>query len=325
MGDFDRKVYPYMPNSYDSGTITTVQPLIPYGEVTFNASDRNPYGMLICDGEIWDKNAYPDLYYALGTNYNAVTTPTWTNTSLGANDFKIPNLIAAFPFGGALGAASGANTINTTTNLGGASTVALTPANIASHAHSYTAPSTTNFGPSLAGQTGGNGTYGANTGAAIVNSAGTQVTASGSNGSPFSIIPPYISLTPLIRADYSAQANYVVGFVNVTSVNNRFWCRLTSQSGVNYTGIVTIAQGAYSPARFITALNNAISAFCAASPLGQTTILMGYSYSGTGRYVFKIYCGTFNVAIEPDFTTQFGTTSTIPQANLDLCADLLGF
>ena len=323
MADYDRKVYPYMPNSYPTYEGNSSLAIIPYGEVTFNASDRNPVGMLICDGEIYDKGAYPDLYYALGTNFNAVSSPAWTNTSVGANDFKVPNLIAAFPQGGFLGTASGTNTINTTTNSGGAASVALTAANIASHKHTVpfrNAGVSYNGGSSYApaenqGSTLSDGT--------IYNNSGTSVTTAGANGAPFSIIPPYMALTPLVRADYSAQSTYQIGYVNVTLANNRFWCRLTWAPSGLYTGIVTIVPGAYTPAQFITAINNAISAFVLASPLVLTTILMGYSYSGTGRYVFKIRSGNSLTAIEFDFTTQFGTT--IPQANLDLCADLMGY
>jgi microcystin-dependent protein len=119
-----------------------------------------------------------------GTGVNDGSTVQLTNPTT----FNLPNTVGV--------TIRGSGTSWTIASTGGADTYALTPANIASHAHSAT---TQGSGFATTGGGYGNSANSGNTASAILNSSGSVVTASGANGSSFSIQNPYLVLNYCIK------------------------------------------------------------------------------------------------------------------------------
>jgi len=147
-------------------------------------------GWLICNGASVARTTYSNLFTAIGTAYGSVD----------ANSFNIPNFtgrtargVGTAPF--TLGASGGNDLVTLTSNQLPAHTHPITDV---SHNHSYERTNTTNFGPSLVGQSGGTNNSFVNT-----NNVFTGITTTDANvtsNSPISIANPF------------TVANYIIKF-----------------------------------------------------------------------------------------------------------------
>jgi microcystin-dependent protein len=123
---------------------------------------------LICDGEWYEKDAYPELWEVI---------PADQRDEYG---FVVPNLQQRFIRGGGQGI--------TEWSMGGAPSVTLSESQLPSHAHWYTppSPSVVTIGP------------GAPTPVATIGIPTT--TTSAGSGQSVPIIPPYLGLYYIIKA-----------------------------------------------------------------------------------------------------------------------------
>ena len=328
--------YPYMLGVYDNSSSSNTTLIVnadPIASIKMSASVRNPYGYLIATGEIFDKACYPDLQLAIQNNYIYSDGPSGT---IGANDFKIPNLVYGsnrFPMASDLQIVS-SNLISNLTAAslyGGASNITLSSSNLPPHIHQI------GIGNNVFAYNNGSGNSaaavnGANaptkTNADIYNASGTLVVASNATPSAVNIINPYTTVYSLIHATSVIPSTYQTGCVNIDSTNNRFWTRLTINTIVTYTVAVQLASGSFTPVQFLENLRKSVSVPLLAA-LGQQYVLGGYTLNSQGKYVYKMYCGQTgasqanSVQLTFNFTQNYNVS--IPQAVLDKTADTLGY
>lgn len=117
-----------------------------------------PTGFLLCDGSVVSQATYPDLYAAIGANYNT--------GGEGAGNFRLPDWRDRFPRGRA--------TYNTAVASGGSATETLTLSQIPSHDHGVG----TLAAASESAHTHGVGTYAAAAEASHTHGVGSIATAS---------------------------------------------------------------------------------------------------------------------------------------------------
>jgi len=122
---------------------------------------------LVCDGSIYQRVDYPDLYAVIHANY-----------IIDADTFAVPDLMDRFALGDV---APG--------NEAGQSEVTLTVSELPNHSHLEQDP--------------GSVIVQAGTGAVALSDPGLPgSTGTAGSGNPFSIMPPYHSLIPVIIASY---------------------------------------------------------------------------------------------------------------------------
>jgi microcystin-dependent protein len=170
------------------------------GSFTLWAGTDIPDGYLLCDGSAISRVDYPILFGAIGT--------TW-GPGDGSSTFNLPNLVGKFILG-----ASGTHPVGST---GGSATSTLTTPNLPAHnhpvvdpghfhnitdpQHHHTAATTASLGTTgtdpvsaVAGNTGDSAT------GISINSATTGVTTGNTGaGTPFSILPPFAAMLPIIK------------------------------------------------------------------------------------------------------------------------------
>lgn len=146
------------------------------GEIAIFGFDFAPVDWLRCDGQAVPSASYPALYALIGTTYGGNST-----------NFNLPNLNGKVPIG-----YSATYPIGST---GGATTVALTAANLANHTHTLLVNSgsgnaTSPSGNYLAANVEGIQQY-SNTNNATMNSAAVQSTGT---GTAHSNMQPYVAM-----------------------------------------------------------------------------------------------------------------------------------
>lgn len=94
------------------------------GEIKATAAGAIPPGCLFCDGAIYEKDDYPDLYAAIAPAF-----------ILSSTQFFVPDLRGIFP--------SGALALSNVGETGGAASITLSTSQIPSHSHTIPATITT--------------------------------------------------------------------------------------------------------------------------------------------------------------------------------------
>jgi microcystin-dependent protein len=130
----------YEATKYDfSGANLTGIEGIPTATIVPWSSASVPTGFLECAGAAVSRSTYSALFAIVGTTYGAGD---------GSTTFNLPDLQDNIAIGKsgtkALASTGGANTVSSTGNVGGSTANAtLSTAQLASHSHSYTGPSST--------------------------------------------------------------------------------------------------------------------------------------------------------------------------------------
>ena len=117
---------------FDGGNLTGIEG-IPTATIVPWTSASIPTGFLECNGALVSRSTYSALFAIVGTTYGAGD---------GATTFKLPDLQDNVAMGKsgtkALASTGGANTVQSTGNVGGSTANAtLTEAQLASHSHSW--------------------------------------------------------------------------------------------------------------------------------------------------------------------------------------------
>ena len=322
--------------------------IVDYGTVITTASARNPYGSIFCDGTVVTKAAYPDLYLAIGQvyQYQSNVGTTYFNAS---TDFVVPNLMNAlsFPTYSTLIFPTGGSNFSQLISLtGGSNNVTLTSSNVPSHSHALTNNgSQYTGGGSVTAVQANFVTASGNTGAAIYNSAGTIVVASGATPTTVNVRNAYNNLASLIRATYVIPSSYQLGYVNFTNANNQFFmtCAVGSLPTPSFIAIPAIMPtGSFT---ILQTMNNLAAAFGNALVTKGYTGATGsvitnkYSYNNVGNWVCKMsvppvtapggsglsnFLGYVGITFAAN-TSNTTYTGTIPYSVLDATALTLGF
>lgn len=157
--------------------------LAPVGSMFQYAGPTAPTGYLLCDGSEVSKTTYAALYAVIGDAF--ANNPATGN-------FNLPNMVQRMPIGvfGGEGGALG--------DVGGASSVVLTSANLPEHTHSYTTPvrgTNTSNGDNLDTTAGE---------LSLLDTSGTgATTGAAGHASPTAVstMPPYMVLHFIIKYD----------------------------------------------------------------------------------------------------------------------------
>jgi len=185
----------YEATRYDfSGANLTGIEGIPTATIVPWSSSSVPTGFLECDGAAVSRSTYSALFAIVGTTYGAGD---------GASTFNVPNLADNVAVGKsnnkALASTGGANTVQSTGNVGGSTANAtLSEAQLASHAHSramgqFTAGNISGPGGSpLAYNTQNTG----NTGSGDGHSHNMSATFTGDSTS---VLQPYLAVIYIIK------------------------------------------------------------------------------------------------------------------------------
>jgi microcystin-dependent protein len=192
---------------YDNGTVWT--PVgVPTGAFLDTGAAAAPAGYLPRDGTTVSRTVYADLFAAIGTAFN-------TGGEV-ATDFRLPGSAGRFTLAASGGQPRG--------SVGGAGTVTLTTANLASHAHDYSHNHSASsdaqgvhshtynapYNPGTANVATGSFNYFTQRQATQTTDAGahghniyvdTLFAATGAAGSatPFAIMPPFVSAPGYIK------------------------------------------------------------------------------------------------------------------------------
>ena len=169
---------------------------IPTGTITTWSDSSIPTGFLECNGSNVSRSTYSSLFAIIGTTYGSGD---------GSSTFGLPDLQNNVPVGKsnnkALASTGGANTVQSTGNVGGSTANAtLSTAQLASHGHSMTGPNdiTSNTPVQIRGcQGGGSRTFNTNNaGSGQGHSHNMSATFS---GTATSVIQPYLTLLYIIK------------------------------------------------------------------------------------------------------------------------------
>lgn len=167
--------------------------MLPVGSVLPYAGSNAPSGWLLCDGSAVSRSTYSDLFNVVGTTFGAGD---------GSTTFNLPDLRGRFPLGLDNMGGNSANrvTASQADSLGGTSGAedhTLSASELAPHTHNVTFPGRNSTGGDPdASRFSGVTTIGNNFNL-------TKTSASAGSGSPHNNMPPYISLSFIVRATYS--------------------------------------------------------------------------------------------------------------------------
>ena len=187
----------YEATKYDfSGANLTGIEGIPTATIVPWSSASVPTGFLECNGQTVSRSTYSALFAIVGTTYGAGD---------GSSTFLVPNLSDNVAVGKsnnkALGSTAGANTVQSTGNVGGSTANAtLTEAQLASHDHNI--PITSPTAPFQTGNVGGGFP-------SVVGNKNTANAGSGSghshnmsanfSGDATSVVQPYLTVIYIIK------------------------------------------------------------------------------------------------------------------------------
>lgn len=150
----------------------------PPGIVSFTASATPPEGWLLCDGSYLAEAEYPELFEAIGWNFESNPPP---------GTFRLPDLRSRIPLGAGQGANLSEWFLGT---MAGAENTTLGTTNLPAHQHAITLGTN---------QSQANSNVWVNGYANSVSArAYSQVTQSTGDGTPFSRLPPVLVLNPII-------------------------------------------------------------------------------------------------------------------------------
>ena len=171
---------------------------IPTATIVPWSSSSVPTGFLECDGSAVSRSTYSALFAVVGTTYG---------TGDGSSTFNLPDLqdnvaVGKSP-GKALASTGGANTVQSTGNVGGSTANAtLSEAQLASHDHPFEARQRTNPNPNFLSSSG----------AGYHQLGGTATTANAGSGSSHShnmsanftgdstsVLQPYLTVIYIIK------------------------------------------------------------------------------------------------------------------------------
>lgn len=164
---------------------TQVEKLVPAGTIAMFGAEKDPEGWVRCDGRVLERNAYPELFAAIGTT-NGFTSPT---------NFKVPEIRGR----GVIG--TGDFAIGT---RGGQASVTLRVSQLPAHTHPIgeVGEATRRFQAKPSGQdigVGGNGyTYLTSTGNAENDRSPLATSVGG--GQAVDIRNPFIAFPYIIKA-----------------------------------------------------------------------------------------------------------------------------
>ena len=178
---------------YDGSNITGVEG-IPSATIIPWSNSSIPSGFLECNGAAVSRSTYSALFAIVGTTYG---------TGDGSSTFNVPDLQDNLPIGKsgtkALGSTGGANTVQSTGNVGGSTANAtLSSPQIASHSHPAAAPAGGNpsnaempysggfRNPGGTGSAGGGGGHSHNMSATFT-------------GDATSVLQPYLTIIYIIK------------------------------------------------------------------------------------------------------------------------------
>lgn len=123
---------------------------------------------LLCDGAVYDRVDYPNLYAVLDAAY-----------IVDADTFRVPDLIDRFPLGS-----------DTTGAEGGTDEITITVAQLPAHTHQYDKITATFIDAGIA------------PGVIGIDDINSEPTSSTGDGDPINILNPYHTLRPVILAAY---------------------------------------------------------------------------------------------------------------------------
>lgn len=322
----------------------------PVGETSFSASMRNPFGYVTCDGEVFSKTAYPDLYLAIGNGYdgNGCNKNPWCFDYQTEFDFIVPNYntyngqtLYKFPTGSPISLFDLSQNVLQGVN-GGAQSVTLDVSNIPQHEHQYFQAG------GIGGLAGGTATFaggtfnvGAYTGSVIYDSNNNVIV----NDKPaeFSILPTFMRFNMLLRSDelYSSARP---GYTTFTTANNKFWMVLLTYTGnlpspepEDFSAFaISLPTGNYTRPQVLSNIVKSIKSDINAYGLSNVNVtqcdLSGYAITPQGQWTAKI-----QMSYNPDAVdVAYGNISfvyggyanvygSITQDILDRTADTLGF
>lgn len=162
----------------------------PVGTVVMYGGSAAPSGWALCNGTSLSRTTYAALFAVIGTTYGTTSSTTFNLPNLQGRVARMAGPSPAYP----LGSSGGADNATLLVNNLPAHTHPITDV---SHNHGYDRVNTINFGPSLAGQSGGTNNAGSTTGNAFTGITTTD--ANVTTNTPFNIANPYLSLNAIIK------------------------------------------------------------------------------------------------------------------------------
>ena len=333
----------------------------PIGSVLFSGSSRNCEGFLDCDGEVYSKNAFPDLYLTLINAYDDSGSNKNKRCLIydGSNDFIVPpfkqtigQTVSRFANAGQIYYYNSSNNYVLNDLSGGNSNVVLDLSNVPMHEHQYQ-----RYGGT---QTTGlaNGSFDPQSGT-ILNKTECELYDCSGNlaqsgaAQPFSIVPNYLRFNSVIRA-CEPDDNSLAGYTTITTENNKFYVSLlwndsnfpTPSTDDFKVFECTLSVGNFKRLQLLQNLLNAIvNAVNSQTSVAQLTVnsasFYSYRIAPDGQYTMSLnidYTGSnvtpgtgyvqflFNTVANMPYIYYypFGTTN-IPQEVLDKTANTLGF
>ena len=184
----------YEATKYDfSGANLTGIEGIPTATIVPWSSASVPTGFLECNGQTVSRSTYADLFAIVGTTYGAGD---------GSSTFAVPDLQDNVAVGKsnnkALASTGGANTVQSSGNVGGSTANAtLSIAQLASHSHPITSGLTAPFTNNKVGVGGGNGTQ--NTNSVGSGSGHSHNMSANFTGDSTSVLQPYLTIIYIIK------------------------------------------------------------------------------------------------------------------------------
>lgn len=167
------------------GSTSTAAAIMPVGSIQMYAAATAPNASwMICNGAAISRTTYATLFALIGTTYGAGD---------GSTTFNLPNMTGKFPLG-----VSPSAPVHTLASTGGEETHTMTLNELVPHTHG--AGSLTTSFPYKSSTNTGNQSNQDGADANLFNSSAiTGSTASTGSGTPFSIMPPFITLNFIIR------------------------------------------------------------------------------------------------------------------------------
>jgi len=177
---------------FDGANLTGIEG-IPTATIVPWSSSSVPTGFLECNGAAVSRSTYSALFAIVGTTYGAGD---------GATTFGLPDLQDNVALGKsgtkALASTGGANTVQSTGNVGGSTANAtLSTAQLASHSHSG-GGNTWNFFPNF-GSPSPRGVLGPNTGSTGSGTGHSHNLSATFTGDSTSVLQPYIAVIYIIK------------------------------------------------------------------------------------------------------------------------------